>query len=75
MTINLEPCPFCGGEAQLSAFLLNKKLIVSAYCTSCGAEIRTHESIDDAVNNWNSRVFTKEVEESIHELGSGRPEE
>ena len=68
MTINLDSCPFCGGEAQLSAFLLNKELITSVYCTSCGAEIRACDSIDDAVNNWNSRVFTKTDVMDMHQL-------
>lgn len=55
----LKPCPFCGGEAELSS----PRFIPHAWvaCKKCGVSTPTHtaftprEAKEQAVNAWNRR--------------------
>jgi Lar family restriction alleviation protein len=50
-TIELKPCPFCGGEAVLDA-------TVSCFfvrCIGCAAEGPWHGTMAGATNGWNKR--------------------
>ena len=54
----LRPCPFCGGEAELSDTAVQTKLgkkLWSVECTECGV-ILDRESREDAFEAWNNRV-------------------
>ena len=57
--IELKPCPFCGGEAELVKYGLTGKFEV-VQCSDCGArtrvfdpDIKRGESVIDA---WNRRA-------------------
>jgi len=46
----VEPCPFCGGKAEL----FTKKGRVKIKCSLCGAKIEEHSnSVEFFVNRWN----------------------
>lgn len=48
---DLLPCPFCGGEAQLS-----EGISYYVFCPDCGAEGPwDDDSRDKAINGWNAR--------------------
>ena len=50
----LIPCPFCGGEADISEF--DNASMIWAKCSECGAESDMDWSIDKVVEKWNRRV-------------------
>lgn len=59
----LKPCPFCGGEAKLSGlYIIGKTNAWAVYCGNspsnftCGAQITSITSEEDAVQNWNRRA-------------------
>lgn len=66
MNIQLEPCPFCGGEAK--AYMFNKKsgLTLWCECRRCGAKTIGYLPKDDledfekckeaAIKAWNRRA-------------------
>ena len=47
--IQLKPCPFCGGKAEVT---FNKQ---SVKCTCCDAEIKSWDA-KQATNLWNRRI-------------------
>ena len=57
MSEKLKPCPFCGGDAELSDFETISKVI----CKKCGAESRLiassskYCSDEKAIEAWNRR--------------------
>lgn len=56
--IELKPCPFCGGEADLSDTAVRTKQgkkLWSVECMECGV-ILDRESREDALEAWNNRV-------------------
>ncbi len=57
MDNNLNPCPFCGGEAQeQQAFLGRKKyLVVWVKCQTCGASTASYSDGFGARKAWNRR--------------------
>lgn len=62
-TLDLKPCPFCGGEAKLSgAYTIEGVTAWAVYCGktpsdfSCGAQITSIESEEKAIESWNRRV-------------------
>ena len=56
MMVDLKPCPFCGGTANL---IKEEWGIYSFYYVSCGACLASTQhmipSEDSAVNAWNRR--------------------
>lgn len=46
----LKPCPFCGGEAELS-----KSGLRFAFCVECYAKTDHMKTLDDAAKAWNKR--------------------
>lgn len=63
MNNGLKPCPFCGGEAKLSGvYEIMGTKAWAVYCGrspqdfSCGAQITSIYSEEDAIKNWNRRA-------------------
>jgi Lar family restriction alleviation protein len=58
MTEELQPCPFCGGQATITK--PNRGWGVSVGCEACGADIMRVDEVnpnlpDAAINAWNKR--------------------
>lgn len=73
--INLKPCPFCGGQAELihnSIGFAFDRIVSAVKCVQCGARTRTFEmstefSCDDkAVEMWNTR-YTEDTPSALPE--------
>ena len=54
MNAELEPCPFCGGEAKL--FEDKDYQIYSVTCTECDAGTNAYGIEQDAIDAWNKRI-------------------
>lgn len=61
MTIKLKPCPFCGGEAIISAYHNTEMKRMKYYATCCNEKCsinpagKAKDTIKEAVNDWNTR--------------------
>ena len=73
MSIELKPCPFCGGEAEMMG-----DQYPYVECHECGAGFTANHSYefdeDDAASNWNTRRFGQDkmkriAEKKIEQLG------
>jgi Lar family restriction alleviation protein len=59
LAIELEPCPFCGGEAELG--IVNE--VHCTRCLDCGAEGPISGDEAGAADGWNRRtILTPDVE-------------
>lgn len=53
----LEPCPFCGGDAELTIMLLGDGGVAyGVACLDCKAETAFFTDEEKAVEAWNVRV-------------------
>ncbi|MCB1394304.1 Lar family restriction alleviation protein [Nitrobacter sp.] len=52
--IILRPCPFCGGEAEISDKRPKRRTYVS--CTSCGTRAPIRNNAQEASEFWNARA-------------------
>ena len=61
----LLPCPFCGGKSVLvkSNEYRDDGVIEYPKCTSCGAHSTNVK--DDSIKEWNTRVYSEEVQEAL----------
>lgn len=60
--VQLKPCPFCGGKAQIMSMGLPHWI----YCEDCGARVHggiigERESVLASVKAWNRRVGDEEI--------------
>lgn len=63
--IELNPCPFCGGEARLVTYTTSgvpHRCAAYFECEKCGAEIKScvdtggdGKFLFEAINDWNAR--------------------
>lgn len=55
---DLKPCPFCGGEAFVSARLpyFGEHLTVAVVCEDCNAASKHKAKEKDAIEAWNRRT-------------------
>lgn len=51
--IKLEPCPFCGGEAEIKQLGTGRMSTICA-CTECGASLESPETFNHG-SHWNRR--------------------
>ena len=56
--LKLLPCPFCGGNAFISARLpyFGKVLTVAVVCEECNASSKHKRTDEEAVAAWNRRA-------------------
>ena len=52
MKINLKPCPFCGGVAEV--FIGD--IVSGVNCSECKAEMWTSDAAEEAIEAWNRRI-------------------
>lgn len=63
----LKPCPFCGGEAIVSSYVMERGVSIMAAahceCSNCKARTRTIQDkggngafLFEAIEEWNRRV-------------------
>ena len=72
--IELLPCPYCGGSAELdySVLKINRNNCWRFKCKKCGASASmSFTSKDEAIKNWNTRCNTyiadiKLLREALH---------
>ncbi|WP_417518835.1 Lar family restriction alleviation protein [Marinobacter sp.] len=73
MSIELKPCPFCGGEAEMMG-----DQYPYVECQECNVNFSANHSYefdqDDAASNWNSRRFGQDkmkriAESKVRQLG------
>lgn len=61
--IELKPCPFCGGEAiRLSDFddEYERVYLESVHCRNCHARVAWQETVEEAIEAWNTRADSAE---------------
>ena len=60
-TNRLKPCPFCGGQAELTKFYNGEcdKYIVQCQNPNCQAETTCSDEAEDVVAIWNRRLNEK----------------
>lgn len=57
--LNLESCPFCGGEA-VDGFSVWDGFFI--YCTNCGGQSGYADTLAQAADKWNRRANDSEAE-------------
>lgn len=55
--MELKPCPFCGGEADIARTRMNDAILIwyIAYCTECQCRTRDCNYQKEAATAWNAR--------------------
>lgn len=70
MTVNLDPCPFCGGQAILER-AGNRRQSTLYACQICGCRLETAEEWGHG-RRWNDRVANAQARrEALKEAGWG----
>lgn len=52
----LEPCPFCGGNAEFERLGTNTQSCI-VFCEMCGARLESNEAGEYCGDQWNRRKF------------------
>lgn len=63
MTDRLRECPCCGGEAKREGCLDSRWII----CTKCGLMTRIFPTIEEAIEEWNTRKPMDRIVERLEE--------
>lgn len=57
MQVELLPCPFCGGEAEmLTAESMNGGYLFGIMCNDCRSRGDVYDTEAEAISAWNSRA-------------------
>ena len=66
--MKLLPCPFCGGEAEITRYG-DSRQSTQYTCTHCGCFLETGETFDHG-KDWNTRSdeANKKMIEALHEI-------
>lgn len=60
--IELKPCPFCGGEAELAHLKKHRHKVLGIYCPvyirckGCGSTSPVKVTVEEAIEQWNRRA-------------------
>ena len=69
MSIELKPCPFCGGEGFVNDDPTGEGIgVLSVECHGCGADSGYWLRKDLAIRSWNTRA-----ERTCHDIGGEAP--
>ncbi len=66
---NILPCPFCGPVCPSTAVLMIEERIVHSQvafvidCTNCGCTTQNGESLEQALEFWNTRPLASQDEQ------------
>ena len=55
-TVRPLPCPFCGGEAELTKTDFSRPVMHWVHCVACGSSAGAYEEIKHAESAWNHRA-------------------
>ena len=64
MSNKLKPCPFCGGDAEITKW--HEGYFVECKEQRCGGTIGAYKTEEKAIEAWNTRV-EKTCEGCVHE--------
>ena len=66
--IKLLPCPFCGGEVELSIVNTEEhNRLYWIYCKGCGTRQQFSIHLDYVIKKWNTRKPMQEIVERLEE--------
>lgn len=55
--MELKPCPFCGGEAEVSyGYTFGAEYQYQPNCTKCYCSLGIYDSEEEAIEAWNRRT-------------------
>lgn len=59
--VELKPCPFCGGKAELHSWhkpecMAKDEIRAEVWCNDCPATVGTYLTKEEAVEAWNRRA-------------------
>jgi len=73
ITATIKPCPFCGGKAYVGVYDYEAYgESVCVRCSGCHVETFEYDTVENAIEAWNSRAENEELKftrEFIHEHG------
>lgn len=68
--LKLKPCPFCGGELEMSSYCNFGDWFYFAMCPKCRAKSDVFDTPEKAAAAWNRRVDDAKVNTSGSYFGS-----
>jgi len=73
---DLLPCPFCGStDIEIVAGIDDENTMVGhVTCMDCGASSGWWEDKETAIERWNTRHYSPEVEKAVERMKPKKPE-
>ena len=60
-TPELKPCPFCGGEAEIT-YVCGEYAVM---CKSCKGSSDFNTNTSKSISRWNTRVYPEDVQKAV----------